>query len=380
MSEPDSNGRDRSQPRGPAVSGGALRLGTALGIPIRVHFTFLLLLFWFGAISAGSGDGFFGGVVFILLLFGCVVLHELGHAVMAKRFDVETREIVLYPIGGVARLDRMPSGKAELFIALAGPAVNLVLAGMLFGVLLLRESQIPASAAALLGDDASVLWQLLTANLTLFFFNLVPAFPMDGGRVLRATLSLFLGQPKATRIAAFVGQAMAVLFAILAVYPPPMRPMLLLIAFFVFLGAGQEAAFERGRSAMAGLRARDAMVTKFETVAPQEPIGRVADLLIASHQQDFPVVDAWGRIAGVLPRGALLAALAAGGRDVAVLEVMDREPRVVPLDLPLEEVFRYLQARPPSPVLVAGPDGLVGMVTLENLGELLEVSRSLRRA
>jgi stage IV sporulation protein FB len=121
------------------------------------------------------------------------------------------------------------------------------------------------------------------------------------------------------------------------------------------------------------------MVTRFETVAPQDPIGRVADLLIATHQQDFPVIDAWGRIAGVLSRVALLSALAAAGRDTAVLEVMDRQPRVVPPELPLDQVLRYLQTPPPAPVLVAGPSGLLGMVTLDNLGELIAVSQSLRR-
>ena len=180
------------------ATGGAFRVGTALGIPIRIHFTFFLLLLWFGMASASTGEGFLTGVVFILLLFGCVVLHELGHAAMAKRFGVETREIVLYPIGGVARLDRIPSGKAELLIALAGPLVNLVLAGMLVAWLVVRQVQISFSPQDLLAGGAPVVWQLLTANLTLFFFNLVPAFPMDGGRILRAILSMYAGQEKAT--------------------------------------------------------------------------------------------------------------------------------------------------------------------------------------
>ena len=255
------------------ATGGAFRVGTALGIPIRIHFTFFLLLLWFGMASASTGEGFLTGVVFILLLFGCVVLHELGHAAMAKRFGVETREIVLYPIGGVARLDRIPSGKAELLIALAGPLVNLVLAGMLVAWLVVRQVQISFSPQDLLAGDAPVVWQLLTANLTLFFFNLVPAFPMDGGRILRAILSMYAGQEKATRIAARVGQGFALLFAIWAVVPP-MKPVFLLIAFFVFVGAGQEAAYERSRSAVAGLTARSAMITRYETIAPQEPLGR----------------------------------------------------------------------------------------------------------
>lgn len=361
------------------MSGGALRVGVALGIPIRIHFTFLLLLVWFGTVSAGTGEGFVNGIVIMLLLFGCVVLHELGHAAMARRYGVETREIVLYPIGGVARLDRIPSGKAELLIALAGPAVNAVLGALLFVAILVRDGGPWALAERLSTASWNVVDRLLFMNLALLFFNLIPAFPMDGGRVLRALLSFAFGQEKATVFASRVGQVLAVGMAIWAVVSP-VNPMLLLVAMLVFFGAGQEAAFERGRSAMAGLAARDAMVTKFETIAPQDSIGRVADLLIASHQQDFPVVDAWGRIAGVLPRGGLLAALAAGGRDTAVLEVMDREPRVVPPELPLEQVFRYLQQGRAAPaVLVAGPQGLLGMITLENVGELIAVSQSLRR-
>lgn len=366
------------------TTGGAFRVGTALGIPIRIHFTFLLILVWFGMASSASGEGFFSGVVFILLLFGCVVLHELGHAAVARRFGVETREIVLYPIGGVARLDRIPSGKAELLIALAGPLVNLVLAGMLVAWLVVRQVQVSFSPEDLLGGQAPVVWQLLTANLTLFFFNLVPAFPMDGGRILRAILSMYAGQEKATRIAARVGQGFALLFALWAVVPP-LKPVFLLIAFFVFVGAGQEAAYERSRSAVAGLTARNAMITRYETIAPQESLGRAAEMLLSSHQQDFPVVDAWGRVAGLLPRGALLAALATpGGRERAVLEVMDREPQTVSVDMPLEAVLRHLQSRPLQPILVigqeAGATGLVGMITLDNLGELIQISQTMKQA
>jgi CBS domain-containing protein len=197
--------------------------------------------------------------------------------------------------------------------------------------------------------------------------------------VLRATLSLFLGQDRATSIAATVGQGMAILFAVLALFPPPVKPVLLLIAIFVFLGAAQEAAFQRNRTAVRGLTARAAMVTRFETLAPNDSLARAAELLLATHQHDFPVIDAWGRVAGVLQRSALLAGLAGEGRESAVLEYMDREPIAVPPTAPLEEVLRLLQARPMGPVLVVGEGGLEGMITLENFGELIEISQSLRR-
>lgn len=368
----------QSRMRGSAAgeSPWSIRVGALAGIPIRIHLTFFLLLLWFGNVSRDQGQGFIGGVLFMLLLFGCVVLHELGHALAARRYGVATHEIVLYPFGGVARIDRMPSGRAELVIALAGPAVNLVLAGLLTTVILLWRSQAPESAKDIIGG-APIVWQLLWANLTLFAFNLIPAFPMDGGRVLRATLSIFLGEARATNIAAGVGQAIALAFAVLAFLPPPIKPVLLLIAFFVFVGAGQEAAFQRSRSAVRGLAARDAMITRFETLAPQDPLSRAVEHLLASNQQDFPVVDSWGRVVGVLHRSALLAALAADGKESAVLEVMDREPAIVPPDQPLERVLRQLQAQPMQPVLVVGDAGLEGVITVDNLAELLEIARTL---
>ncbi len=363
------------------LSGGAFRIGTVLGIPIRIHFTFLLILLWYGAGSASAGRGFLEGVVFILMVFGCVVLHELGHAAVGRRFGVETREIVLYPIGGVARLDRIPAGMAEFWIALAGPAVNLFLGVSLFVYLLLRGEGLPIAEEGLISSSAPIIWQFVYVNFVLFAFNLfLPAFPMDGGRALRAGLSVFLGQQRATRIAAHIGQGVAILMAIIAVLPP-LNPFWLFIAFFVFVGAGQEAAYERNRSAVAGLTAKNAMITRYETIAPQESLGHAAELLLATHQQDFPVIDAWGRVAGLLHRGALLTALAApAGRERAVLEVMDREPRTVPADMPLEAVLRYLQSRPLQPILVTGEAGLLGIITLDNLGELIQISQSLKQS
>ena len=371
----------------PRAAAGAFRIGTVFGIPIRIHFTFLLLLVWWGAGSANAGRGFLDGVVFILLVFACVVLHELGLAAVGHRCGAQTREIVLYPIGGVARLDRIPAGMAEFWIALAGPAVNFVLAGALF-LYLAATGEVPVfDGMGIEFPGAPLIGRFVLINFMLFAFNLfIPAFPMDGGRALRAGLSVFLGQTRATRIAARIGQGVAVLMAILAVIPP-VNPVGLLIAFFVFVGAGQEAAYERNRSAMAGLTARNAMITRYETISPQESLGRVAELLLSGHQQDFPVVDAWGRVAGLLPRGALLGALAApGGRERAVLEVMDREPQKVPVDMPLEAVLRHLQSRPLQAILVIGQGagengdttGLVGMITLDNLGELIQIAQASR--
>ena len=373
MSDEPVSRRPTREP-GDGGSTWALRLGTALGIPIRLHFTFLLILFWFGVRALQQGETFLSGIASIVLLFGCVLLHELGHAAVAKVYGVTTREIVLYPIGGVARVERMPSGKAELLIALAGPAVNLALAGMLFGVMVFLQIGLPTTAEEMV-NGGSVVLELLVLNLVLCFFNLVPAFPMDGGRILRASLTLFLPEERATSIAAVIGQGFAVLFGAAGLFTGNF--MLVFIALFVFLGAGQEASFHRSRAAVAGLTARAAMVTRFEILAPQDSLGRAAELLLATHQHDFPVIDAWGRVAGILSRAGMLEALASVGREAAVLDVMEREVLAVPAEAPLEDVLRLLQARPSRPILVFEEGKLLGMVTLENLGELIEVSRRL---
>lgn len=358
-----------SEPRSPW----SLGIGSAFGIPIRVHATFLLIVAFVAWSASAAGQSVPGNVLLVLLLFVCVVLHELGHALMARRFGVRTREIVLYPIGGIARLENIPGGRAEILIALAGPAVNLVLFLALVAVF---GATLPAgfSEGASLSPGASLLANLALANLWLFLFNLIPAFPMDGGRVLRAALSLRLGEARATRAAAVVAQVVALGFGGVGLFTG--NPLLLFIALFVFLGATQEAAFVERKAAVAGRRTREAMITRFETLAPQDTLGRAAEVLLASHQQDFPVLDAWQRVAGVLPRSTLLKSLAREGKDAAVLDVMHRDPATLEPSDSLEQVLAALQSRPGEPVLVLEGGRLVGMITLDNLAEFIEVTRA----
>jgi len=359
---------DRSPHRG-----WSLRLGSVMGIPVRIHFTFLLLLIWFGANSRRQGHDVALSVIFLLLVFGCVVLHELGHAAMARRFGVRTREIVLYPIGGVARLENIPHGRAELWIALAGPAVNLVLA---LGLAVLAAAAAGAgSGTGLLRVPADLLLWLPWINLTLCLFNLLPAFPMDGGRVLRAVLSFSMPPERATQIAATVGQAASVLFAGLFLLPPH-NPLWLLIALFVFIGAAAETAVQGQVAAVRGRRAREAMITSFETLAPQDSLGRAAERLLATHQHDFPVVDAWQRVVGVLSRALLLDGLARHGSTRATLEVMDRDVAIVAPDDDLDRVLERLRARPQTPVIVVEDGRMLGMITLENLAEFIQIARA----
>lgn len=367
----DASGGPASGRRTPG-SPWSLDVATVFGIPVRVHATFLLIVGFYAYVAHSGGQSVTGAVVLVLAVFGCVVLHELGHALMARRFGVRTREIVLYPIGGIARLENIPGGWAEILIALAGPAVNVAIAVLLlpFAAHALA-SGLPASPGR-----GPIAVELLVANLFLFAFNLIPALPMDGGRVLRAALSLRMREDRATRIAAAVAQFVALGFGALGLFAG--NPILLFIALFVFVGASQEAAFSERKTFVTGRTVGDAMITQFDVLAPQDSLGHAAQMLLTTHQQDFPVVDAWGRLAGVLPRATLIRGLADAGRDASVLEVMLREPLVAALGDDLEKVLLSLQAGPSQPVMVLRDGVLVGMVTLDNLAEFIEVSRSTR--
>ncbi len=351
------------------------RIGRVAGIDLSVHVTFLLLLGWV-AISyytarQSVADAFMG-VAFILSLFAVVVLHELGHALTARRFGIPTRDITLLPIGGVARLERMPDDpKQELLVALAGPAVNVVLAAILYVVLQLGGGTAPLTDMARVGG--SFLSRLLWVNVSLVLFNMLPAFPMDGGRVLRALLAMRLEYARATRVAATVGQAMAVVFGFVGLF---YNPFLVLIALFVWMGAAAEAATVQVRSAVGGVPVQRAMITDFRALAPDDSLARAVDHVLAGFQEDFPVVDG-DRVAGVLTRAELLTALAQHGVEARVGDVMQRDFETTdPRDM-LEGVLERLQRRRMLPVLHNGR--LVGLLTTANLGELLMIEDALSR-
>jgi Zn-dependent protease/predicted transcriptional regulator len=350
----------------------ALQVGNVVGIPIRVHFTFLLLLVWFGSRSALAGQDIVLAVLFLVAVFGCVLLHELGHSLMALRFGVKTHDIVLYPIGGIARLENMPRGKAELWIAAAGPAVNVVL--MFAGMTLLAAAPLSFQLTEHMNSAEEVVSRLVLANGMLFAFNLIPAFPMDGGRMLRAGLAMMIPVEQATRIATTVGQAIAILFGI-ASFTLLRSPVLMMIAVFVFIGASREAFLVRRSSAVVGRTARDAMIVRFETLTPQSSLDQAAAKLIDTHQQDFPVVDVWERVVGVLSRARLLDGLTHSGGGTAVLEVMEREVTAIQPETDLGAVVQFFRVRPTHPLIVMDDGHLVGMITHRHLTEFIEVSR-----
>jgi Zn-dependent protease len=361
------------------------RVATVAGIPIRVHVTFgLLLVFIFGVHLAGGRDVLkaLEGVGLILAVFACVVLHEFGHALTARRYGVKTRDITILPIGGVARLERIPEKPfQEIVVALAGPAVNLAIACLLlipFSSAIGGLADPAASAESLQGNFVA---ELFAINVFLALFNLVPAFPMDGGRVLRAALATRLDYVRATRIAATVGQGIAFLFGLIGLFG---YPMLLFVALFVFIGAGQEAAAVQMRSAFDGVPVSRAMVRDFRVLRESDPLSQAVDYLLVGSQQDFPVLSDEpnrGPVVGILMRADLLTALAGGDTSRPVRDVIKRTCGVAhPLEL-LEPVFRRMEESGCPAIPVVDDQGqVVGMLTSENVGEMAAVHAALERA
>lgn len=353
------------------------RLGTIAGIAVRMHATFLLLLVFVGWqhwLQGRSLVAAFSGIAFITAIFGCVVLHELGHALMARRFGIATRDITLLPIGGVARLERMPDDPLqELWVALAGPAVNVVIAVVLYLWLSATTGLVPLTQIAV--ADGPFVERLMVVNGALVLFNLLPAFPMDGGRVVRAILATRLEYTRATQIAASLGQGMAFIFAMLGLTG---SPLLLFIALFVWLGASQEASMVQMRSALSGIPVHRAMITDFRTVSGDDTLARVVDLLLSGVQQDFPVVTD-GRIEGIVHGRDLSAALQAHGTSGRVEAIMRRDVTSVDSHDMLEQAFGRLQAAGSHVGAVVHDGTLVGLVSLDNVGEFLMVQSSLAR-
>ena len=353
----------------------SFKVGTIAGIRVELHVTFLFFIGWI-AISRGLLNGnaarAISSVTLLLLIFACVLLHELGHALAARRYGIKTRDIVLLPFGGVARLQRMPEKpQQEIVVALAGPAVNVVIASVLYVVM--GGFRGPLTEFDFQGG---MLPTLLAVNVMMVLFNMIPAFPMDGGRVLRAVLALGMPYARATSIASTVGQGIALLFGILGLFSN--NVMLMFIALFVFLAASEERAVVQTRASLSGLAVEAAMVTDFRSLDLRDPLQRAVDFLMSGSQQDFPVLDGALPV-GMLTRGDLVMALQRHGAGVPVGEVIRRDSDYAEAREPLETAIQRMRERSRSALPVLHHGGLVGLITLENVGDLLVVRDALRR-
>ncbi len=358
--------------------GWSWRIGRIAGIDVFVHPTFLLLLAWVALAHFFAhndlGEALYG-LGFVLALFGIVVLHELGHALTARRYGVRTRDITLLPIGGVARLERIPEDPwQELAIAVAGPAVNVVMAVAIYLGLVLARGLSVSPPEAVIRVGGGLVQQLLWVNVMLVVFNMVPAFPMDGGRVLRALLAMRLDYVRATQMAASIGQVFALLFGLLGLF---YNPFLIFIAVFVWLAGTQEAGLVLMRSALGDVPVMRAMITDFRALRPDDPLAQAVEHLLGGFQQDFPVVED-DRLVGVLTRNDLAAALGRHGPETRVGEVMRREFVTTDPREMLQTAFSRLQEDHCRTLPVVKDGRLLGLLTADNLAEVLMIQQALR--
>ncbi len=350
------------------------KVGRLFGIPVYLHATFLLLIGFILLTRWREGATLVaavGGVLFIAAIFVTILLHELGHALTARRFGIRTQDITLLPIGGIARLERMPDvPRHELWVALAGPAVNLAIAALVFvGSTLMGANPVLASPSSEFG----AIDRFIAINVWLALFNLIPAFPMDGGRVLRALLAERTDYVRATQLAATLGQGVALVFGVVGFLS---NPFLVFIALLVWVGASDEALAVRTRAAFAGIPVTHAMMTDYRTLDAAEPLQHAVALVLAGAQRDFPVTT-HGRLAGVLTRDALVAALAAGRPNVSVGDVMSRDFPTADTHELLDVAFQRLQrgACHVLPILERGQ--IVGLLTPDNVGEFVMLRGAL---
>jgi Zn-dependent protease/CBS domain-containing protein len=365
--------------------GGSFKIGRAFGIDVKVHWTFLLLLAFFGFTAYQNSGSLLSALVtvgIIAALFVCVLLHEYGHSLVAQRLGIEIVDITLLPIGGLARLKSLPEKPwDEVEIAIAGPLVNVVLAPIFFGTALLLGGSLTTPPNILGGVQSAgqVFVYLGYINVALVVFNLIPAFPMDGGRVLRGLLATRLGPVRATDISSAVGQIFAAAFFLIGLLGGNL--LLALIAVFIFFGASGEAQMVRQREMMRGLLVSDVMGTRrrTETVTPYHTFGQVLDMVIHGYQEDFPVVDESGSLVGMITRNEIMAAAHSPDRYASVRDVMKTEFPTISPDADLfTDGARILQESGLRALPVVKAGDLVGMLTMDDIGQAA-LLRDLRK-
>ena len=357
----------------------SLHVGKYLGIDVYIHWTFWILVLWivFAHMRAGEALGqALQGVLFILALFVCVVLHEYGHALTARRFGISTRDVTLYPIGGISSLEKLPDDpRQELLVAIAGPAVNLVIAAILWLTLNTIGQPFELSKVSDAKDVTEIpfLWGLFYANLILPVFNLIPAFPMDGGRALRAFLSIFIDRLNATRIAALIGQLLAIAFVFLGLF---FNFWLVFIGLFIFLGASGETAMEQTKVALGGLTVRDALMHKYTILAPSSTLGEASDALLNGQDTTFVVLDS-GDVVGLLGINDIVRGLTESGNRGWVSTFMKRDFLTVSPDMKLYDLLMELTEKGESAAIVVEGDTHIGLVDRQNLQERIMIDQAL---
>ena len=354
----------------------SLRIATIGGTQVRIHITFALLLIWIWTTHylVGGTTAAWMGVVYILAVFVCVLLHEFGHVFAARYFGIRTLNITLLPIGGLARMERMPDKPAqELVIAIAGPLVNVAIAILLIAYL---NGNVGIEDLEQFGDPrASLVARLAAVNIFLVVFNMIPAFPMDGGRVLRALLAFRIRWARATQIAANIGQGFAFVLGFIGLFS---NPILVFIAIFVYLAAAAEAQNAQIREIASSIVVDDVMVTEFARLPGSATVADAIDALLATTQHEFPVIDRNESLKGLVTRDDMLRALREKGPDAPVSDVMRTDIPTIHYRSSLEDGFRLMQDNTaPVVAVLDGAGQLIGILTHETIGEMMMV-RSAR--
>jgi len=357
--------------------GFSFKLGRIFGIDIKVHLTFLLIILW-GALFYGGSGGPLYGIIVTLSLFSLVLLHELGHSLAALAYGIPVRDIILLPIGGVARLERIPEKPVqELIVALAGPLVNVILAAILLPIVIFLSlgQELTLSLTAVTQPGLrGLLTFLLVANISLAIFNMIPAFPLDGGRVFRAVLGFFVDYQKATKIAVQIGRLLAFGLGLYAIFTS--QVWLALIAFFIFIVGGQEAQAVKIRGLLRRVQAGQVMTRNSVALSPEATVAQLAPIVMSNgYQANFAVLDPVnGQLLGVTNGGRIARALAHGERYRGVTEIMQhaRHIPVVGLTATLDEVQTKLEEN--SNRVAAVYDGLNfrGLVSVEDIQRVFQ--------
>jgi len=352
----------------------SIPIGRVFGITLRLHVTFLMFLAFiaYGGFQDEGVTGAGWAVAMFSAIFACIALHELGHSVVAQQLGVQVKSITLLPIGGIAALRSIPENPwHEIAITLAGPMVNAAIA-----CALLPFTGLPSHLllVAMPQNLPGLLMSLVQANITLFLFNLIPAFPMDGGRLLRAVLALVLSYQRATSIAAMVGQGMAILFILVGL---KFSFWLVFIGAFIFMGAEGEDRAVRMKSVLKGLNVENIMRRDFAVLAPTDPVARGVELICQTGQDDFPVIEE-GQLAGIATRTALLEAVNKLGADAPVGEIMDPDVTVVSAHDTVARVYEEIINGADAGVVVVDGGRIVGMLSPENINRYLLVQSSIK--
>ena len=347
----------------------SLYLGKPAGIKVFIHWTFVLLVIWLSWMHLQQGHGLFEiimGLFFLALLFACVTLHEFGHALAARRYGIDTQDINLLPIGGVARLERMPEDpKQELVVAAAGPAVNVAIAGVLFLLILVTgQSQLDISHHV---TGSNFLSDLLVINIILVVFNLIPAFPMDGGRVLRALLAFKMKRAKATQVAASIGQLLAIGFILFGLF---YNPFLLFIGIFVFLGAGAEARQVSMAESMKVITAKDIMTSNYQSISLSASVAQAASLMLENRSSEL-VVKNGDQFVGIVSYRSVIQALQGGKSERPIIDLIQDDVKTLEPNLLLADVVDVLQMEDQSMYPVIGNNKIWGIVTKSDLNKIL---------